>query len=245
MMARPTQKFDGKDLQDAILAVAYKQIAKNGAAALSLRAIARELGVTAPAIYNYYHRRDNLVTALILEAYSSLGKSQRSAVSQVDKNDLAAQLSALGLAYRDWAITYPQRYQLIFGTPIPHYEAPQDTTVPAAAWALQPLIKVLALLQEVRRLRMDYYPTLSAALEQMLSAWQSFIIDDVVEDDRVKRPGKEALYMALVIWSRVHGLVMLEIGGQLPSFISDPGEIFKRELTYLVNQLVIDDGKGR
>ena len=143
MSPRPKQTEQHPNLEAAIKETAWKQIAGFGAAALSLRAIARELGITAPAIYNYFQRRDDLVTALIVDAFTSLGKSQKNSIANLPEGDLGARLTTLGLAYRDWAVTYPQRYQLIFGTPIPGYEAPAEITVPAAAGSLVPLIETL------------------------------------------------------------------------------------------------------
>src|ERR1051326_3182084 len=139
-MVRPIKKKQIPNLQEAIKETAWKQIAEFGASALSLRAIARELKITAPAIYNYFPSRDDLVTALIVDAFTSLAESQKQAVASISGNKLEARLSALGIAYRDWAIAYPQRYQLIFGTPIPGYEAPEQITLPAAAPSLVPLM---------------------------------------------------------------------------------------------------------
>ena len=138
-MVRPTLKKQKPNLQESIKETAWKQIAETGAATLSLRSIARELGITAPAIYNYHPDRDALVTALIVDAYTSLGESQQAAIDALSVEDQAARLFALGLAYREWAITYPQRYLLIFGTPIPNYVAPENITMPAAACAIIPL----------------------------------------------------------------------------------------------------------
>src|SRR5512138_2271876 len=107
------------DLHAAIKDAAWSQIAQHGAAALSLRAIARDLGITAPAIYNYYRRRDDLVTALVIDAFTSFGDSQITARDAVAATDPVGRLSALGLAYRQWAMANRPRYQLIFGAPIP------------------------------------------------------------------------------------------------------------------------------
>ena len=116
----PRQKLDQQtDLSQRIIEIAWKQIAENGAAALSLRAIARQLHITAPAIYNYYPRRDDLVTALIIDAYTSLGDAQLLALQKISETNHHERLRAIGFAYRQWAISYPQRYQLIFSTPIP------------------------------------------------------------------------------------------------------------------------------
>src|SRR6266508_3788019 len=123
-MVRPVKRKQIPNLQEAIKETAWKQIAEFGAPALSLRAIARDLKITAPAIYNYFPDRDALVTALIIDAFSSFGDSQLEARDSVPAEDPDGQFQAIGIAYRDWAHTYPQRYQLIFGTPIPGYEAP-------------------------------------------------------------------------------------------------------------------------
>jgi len=228
-MVRPTLKKQIPNLQETIKETAWKQIAEFGAPALSLRAIARELKITAPAIYNYFPRRDDLVTALIVDAYTSLGDSQKSALETMSKKDSATRFSALGIAYRDWAVTYPQRYQLIFGTPIPNYDAPEDTTMPAAAWALLPLIETIQSLYNEGSLRVERLAKLSAKLKSMLETWNQFT-GNVAET--------EVLYIAYVVWSRVHGLVTLELGRQLPSFFTDPGEIFRREIATMVNQYI-------
>jgi AcrR family transcriptional regulator len=228
MSPRPKRSEQHPDLQAAIKETAWKQIAEKGAAALSLRAIARELGITAPAIYNYFPRRDDLVTALIVNAFISLGEAQTDSIQDLPEEDLAALLSTLGLAYRDWAITYPQRYQLIFGTPIPGYEAPADVTVPAAAGSLKPLIETLQAIFAAGRLRVERSAEMTSELKSMLEAWSEFTGEVDVE----------VLYSALVIWSRVHGLVSMEIGNQMPSFITDPGEIFRREIKTIENQLI-------
>jgi AcrR family transcriptional regulator len=226
-MVRPIKKKQIPNLQEAIKETAWKQIAEFGAPALSLRAIARELKITAPAIYNYFPNRDALVTALIVDAFTSLGDSQKSALENVKSKDSATRLSTLGLGYRDWAITYPQRYQLIFGTPIPTYAAPADITLPAAAWALVPLIETIQALFVEGKLKVERFEKPSVKLKKMLAAWQAFIAQDIEA---------EVLYLALVIWSRVHGLVTLELGHQIPSFITDPGEVFRREIKNILVQ---------
>ena len=228
MSPRPKSTEQHPNLEDAIKETAWRQIAETGASTMSLRAIARELDITAPAIYNYFPRRDELVTALIVDAFTSLGESQKDAIRDLPADDLPARLSALGLAYRDWAITYPQRYQLIFGTPIPGYKAPADITVPAAAWSLVPLIETLQAIFAAGRLRVNRFAEMTPELKSMLEAWSQF----------TGGTDLEVLYSALVIWSRVHGLVSMEIGNQLPSFFTDPGEIYRREVKIMASQFI-------
>jgi AcrR family transcriptional regulator len=225
-MARPKRSDQLIDLQNSIKETAWKQITEYGAASLSLRAIARELGITAPAIYNYFQRRDDLVTALIVDAYNSLADAQEASVRNLAVEELSGRLSALGLAYRQWAVTYPQRYQLIFGTPIPNYHAPEDVTIPAATRALAPLIKAIQDISSVGSLKTERLASMSPKLESMLRSWQEIECGSDLE----------VLYLALVIWSRVHGLVTLEISNQLPAFFDDPGELFLREINNLLLQ---------
>lgn len=231
-MVRPTRKKQIPNLQEAIKETAWKQIAELGASALSLRAIARDLKITAPAIYNYFPNRDAVVTALIVDAFTSLGDSQKAAIQSIPTNKLEARFTALGLAYREWATQYEQRYQLIFGTPIPGYEAPADVTLPAAASALVPLIEGIQALYEAKKLRVENLAKLTPALKSMLELWQKFVSDTGMQVHI------EVLYLAYVIWSRVHGLVTLELGHQNPSFITDPGEIFRREISNIVLQYI-------
>jgi AcrR family transcriptional regulator len=230
-MARPTKKEQIPRLAEAIKDSAWEQITKNGAAALSLRAIARDLGITAPAIYNHFHRRDDLVTALIVDAYTSLGKSQQAAIENLPGVDFGGRFSALGMAYREWAITYPQRYQLIFGTPIPNYEAPGNVTLPAAIKALVPLLETIQAFSDADRFRTDQLNPMNGELEAMLIAWQA----------AANGIDLEVLYAALVTWSRVHGLVSMEIGNHFPSYITDPGEVFKREIQNLSIQYLLEE----
>jgi len=201
-------------------------IAESGAASLSLRAIARELGITAPAIYNYYPSRDDLVTALIVDAFTSLAEAQEASLAGLAQNRRAVRLSALGLAYREWAVTYPQRYHLIFGTPIPNYTAPEEVTLPAAAKALVPLIQSIQDLASAGELRTERLAEMPPKLKSMLGAWSEF----------AGGFNHDVLYLALVIWSRVHGLVMLEITHQIPSFFDNPEEVYRQEIKNLLIQ---------
>jgi AcrR family transcriptional regulator len=227
-MARP-KRIHQTDLLNEIKDTAWQQIAENGAAALSLRAIARALHITAPAIYNYYPSRDDLVTALIVDAYTSMGDAQTAAFQAAPDGDHRTRLAALGLAYRQWAVTYPQRYQLIFGTPIPGYHALQEITVPAASRSLVPLITCLDAAYEDGRLRIPAEPALPERLCQHLDTW------------RHVQPVRHVyvLYAAMVVWSRVHGLVSLEIGGQIPPFLEDIPAVYQLQIDRLIDEHLV------
>ena len=120
------------ELTREIKDVARTQLAQRGAADLSLRAVARELGMVSSAVYRYFPSRDELLTALIVDAYDAVGAAVEQAEATVRRNDLSGRWLAACTAMRAWARTNPQEYALIFGTPIPGYRAPTATIDPAA-----------------------------------------------------------------------------------------------------------------
>lgn len=227
-MVRPSKKTQIPNLQEAIKETAWKQIAETGAAALSLRAIARELKITAPAIYNYFPDRDALVTALIIDAYTSFGDYQIAARDAQPIGDPVGRLRATGFAYREWALEYPQRYQLIFGTPIPGYQAPMMEVLPSAARSLSAAVSVVDGLRIVKKLNAEGFPAVQPGYEQMFDVWRSFAGNyDIF-----------SLSVAMIIWSRVHGLVSLEISGNLPPFGLDGSSLYAYELASIEKQFI-------
>ncbi|MGR7024105.1 TetR/AcrR family transcriptional regulator [Geodermatophilus sp. URMC 62] len=113
-----------------ITAAARHQLAEVGAAALSLRAVARELGMASSAVYRYFPSRDDLLTRLIIDGYDAIGAAAEAA------DDPAAppeqRWSAVCTAVRDWARAHPHEYALLYGSPVPGYTAPRDTVPPAS-----------------------------------------------------------------------------------------------------------------
>ena len=227
-MVRPTRKKQIPNLQDAIKEAAWSQIAREGAAALSLRAIARQLNITAPAIYNYFPDRDALVTALIIDAFTSFGDWQLKARDTVPQDDLAGRMSAIGLAYRDWAHTFPQRYQLIFGTPIPGYEGPLEKIFPSSARSLSALVSVVEGLRLAGKLNVDTFPKVKSDYKVSFEAWKTYGGNaDIL-----------SLSIAMIIWARVHGIVSLEIQGNLPPFGPKGDALYRYELQSIYQQFI-------
>ena len=219
-MVRPIKKKQIPNLQEALKETAWKQIAEYGAPALSLRAIARELKITAPAIYNYFPDRDALVTALIIDAFTSFGDSQLAARDSVRNNDPRKKLASIGLAYRKWAHTYPQRYQLIFGTPIPGYKAPVEKVFPASARSISALFSVVEELRLAGKLSTSSVPTVNDKYRAYYEQWRTYSGD----------VHPLSLFVAMNIWARVHGIVSLEIQGNLPPFGENGNALYLFEL---------------
>ena len=121
----------------AILRAAREEIAAHGGGGLSMRAVAREVGMVSSAVYRYFPTREALLTAMILESYEGLA----AALGEVRARRADLRWKALGSALRDWALARPHEFQLIYGTPVPGYVAPPET-IPAAAAVAAPFLDV-------------------------------------------------------------------------------------------------------
>ena len=117
----------------AIKSAAAEQLATSGAAALSLRAVARELGLASSALYRYFPSRDALLTALIVDAYDAVGEvAERAHDDALAAGDgPGARWLAVCRAVRAWAVAHPHDHALVYGSPVPGYAAPTDTVEPA------------------------------------------------------------------------------------------------------------------
>jgi AcrR family transcriptional regulator len=118
------------EMTDEIKTVARRHLATDGAN-LSLRAVARDMGMVSSALYRYFASRDDLLTALIIDAYNALGAAVEGAESIVTRMDLRGRWLAVCHAVREWALANPAEYALVYGSPVPGYVAPMDTVEPA------------------------------------------------------------------------------------------------------------------
>jgi AcrR family transcriptional regulator len=135
-------------VESRILSVAREHLATEGAAALSLRAIARDLGMVSSGIYRYVESRDELLTRLIVDSYTSLAQAVRAAHDAVPRADLDGRWDAVGHGLRSWAIENPHDFTLLYGSPVPDYEAPAERTGEAGTAVLAILVN---LLEDARR----------------------------------------------------------------------------------------------
>ena len=219
MSPRPRKNEQQANLQEAIKETAWKQIGEFGAQALSLRAIGRALRITAPAIYNYFPDREALVTALIIDAFTSFGQALEAARDALPKEDLAGRFTAVGLAYRGWAVTHPQHFLLIIGTPVPGYEFSEDKLGPAPINSFLVLVGVLDAAQRAGALHPpEGYLHWTPALQKQAQA----LCDMQIAYDPL------TIYLAVEAWAKVHGLTALELCGYLPSFLGQSVDDFWR-----------------
>src|SRR3954454_14822783 len=124
--------------------IARRLMAEHGTAGLSIREVAREMRMTAPALYHYFANRDALITALILDAFNALADALEQARADAATYTPVQQLKAVLIGYRAWALAHPIDFQLIYGNPIPGYEARREVTVPAVARGFQVIIELMA-----------------------------------------------------------------------------------------------------
>ncbi|NTU67306.1 MAG: TetR/AcrR family transcriptional regulator [Chlorobiaceae bacterium] len=228
-MARPSKKHQQPNLPETIKEAAWRQISDSGASSLSLRGIARDLGITAPAIYNYFPDRDALVTALVSDAYTSFGDRQIDAMNSIPgPGKEIARLVATGLAYRDWALDHPHRYMLIFGNPVPGYVPPMLELMPVMMRSISALSGTIGELYALGMIDPQGIPL------PRVDNSPGFCDTMVKGDDTMLT----VLALAMLIWSRVHGLVSLEITGKLPLFAHDGAALFEFELHAIARQFV-------
>lgn len=191
-----------------IKALALEQLGRAGAAELSLRAIAREIGIVSSAIYRYFASRDELLTALIIDAYDDLAD----ALERAGTTGRDGRTRWLGVCagFRAWALAEPHRFALIYGTTIPGYRAPQDTVAPAAR-------VVRAFLAPATDACPAETPRLGRRFRTQLAATgQALAVN--VEDP--------ALVVLLGAFARVIGLLTLELGGHLVGSFEPADDLF-------------------
>lgn len=197
------------EITAAIKDEARRQLAAEGAAKLSLRAVARELGMVSSALYRYFPSRDDLLTALIIDAYDSVGaavEQARAAAETAAPGDHLAHWTAVCRAVRAWAVAHPHEYALIYGSPVPGYSAPQDTIGPAARVGLT----LIDITRAAFRDRGVAPPPLPEALREEAERLAADIAPDL----------PPALAAALVAgWSQLFGLVSFEVFGQFNNVV--------------------------
>ncbi len=200
------------EITSEILEAGRRHLATDGAAALSLRAIARDLGMASSAVYRYVASRDDLLTRLIIDAYDSLGEAAESAGASVDQADLPDRWSAICLAVRSWALANPNEWALIYGSPVPGYAAPADTIGPASRVS-NLLVQILAEAAERGTglpdpARRELGPAARTALAPVMA----------VLPPAVTGP---AIQAGLMLWSALLGTISLELFGQFRNVVSD------------------------
>lgn len=212
--ARRSRAENRAEMEARILQLGREHLARHGAAALSLRAIARDLGVASSAVYRYVDSRDALLTLLLVDAYTSLADAVDHAVVQEDapsdETGLIedAPLARLALAMRDWAIAHPAQWGLVYGAPVPGYRAPAERTTGPGTRVMRRLLEVIVA-----------DPSAEAAASSAQNPdvrpaeYEAFLAASAEELGVEATPAQAA--EAVRAWSAIVGTISMELHGQL------------------------------
>ncbi|MDX1992147.1 MAG: TetR/AcrR family transcriptional regulator [bacterium] len=218
-----------EDTREEIKAFARQQMAAEGTAALSLRAIARDMEMTAPALYRYFPSRDELITALIVDAFNALADALEAADAAQPQQDYTGRLRAVLMAYRGWALEHPTDFQLIYGNPIPGYSAPRELTVPAVVRGFQAIIRPMGEADQAGLITIPPEAQhLPASLDQH---FHGLIVSG-------NYPISSALfYLGVTMWTRIHGIIMLELYHHLGPTVGSVDDLFAHEVQHILRRV--------
>lgn len=197
------------EITGEILSTARLHLARDGAAALSLRAIARDLGMVSSAVYRYVPNRDALLTMLIVDAYDTVGSHVEQAAAHWRRADYLGRFLACCTGVRDWALANPHEYALIYGSPVPGYAAPADTIAPAAR---VPIVMLSILVDQTTDGTAAATAPLDPAVERSIAPFREFAGGQVSDD---------LLLRGLASWASLLGTVSLELFGHLHNVVAE------------------------
>ncbi|MEV7617772.1 TetR/AcrR family transcriptional regulator [Streptomyces sp. NPDC089799] len=219
----PRERYRAQ-VRDEIKKHARDQIGTAGASALSLNAIAKQMGMSGPALYRYFANRDELITALVGDAYRSLADAFRDRARAG-----TADLTGLAETLRRWALADPQRYFLVYGTPVPGYRAPEGTVRIAS--------EIMAVLLDACAAANPGAGT-APGVEAASGAGAAEPLEAHLAEHRAwagEHPAPAAaLRRALAFWSRLHGVLSLELAGHFTGMGFDPALLYASEVEALL-----------
>jgi AcrR family transcriptional regulator len=209
-------------ISEDIKATARQLMAEHGTAGVSLRQIARAMEMSAPSLYHYYASYDALITALIVDAFNALADTLEQAANDTTTAAPAKRVLVIAHAYRTWALQHPIDFQLIYGNPIPGYHAPREATVPAVVRSFAVLTKSFEqAIAETAELPADNVSSIPHAIAAHL---------ETMREQYEHQVSRQALYYAVVTWSRMHGIIMLELFHHIQPAIGDVDTFFRSEM---------------
>jgi len=217
----PRDRFRAQVRQE-VKTAALRQLAEGGPEALSLNAIAKQVGMTGPALYRYFANRDSLLTELVIDAYGDLASALARAADEA-AGEAAVRLTAVIRAYRGWALTEPHRYRLLFRAPLSGYDAQSTSLVEAAQPAMNVVLNVVSALADPGA------PVPDGSASHQFQEWMT---NRGVEDV----PAAVASHTTM-LWAHVHGLVSLEIEGNFISMGIDPAPLYQAEVQDFIRSL--------
>lgn len=209
-----------------VVRIGRAHLATEGAAALSLRAVARDLGLVSSAVYRYVASRDELLTLLVVDGYDELGDAVDAALEGVDRSDHVGRMVAIARAVRAWALAEPATYALLFGSPVPGYEAPAERTTGPGTRVVLRLVETWEDAWRSGTVTADDEPLTPRRLARDLARIRREM--GLTAPDRLIARG-------LFAWAALFGCVSWEVFGQYgPGTFAEPGDLFEQHLRALV-----------
>lgn len=204
---------------EEVKTVARDLMAREGTSSLNLRAIARQMGMTASALYRYFPSRDAILTALIVDAYDDVGAAVERAVAGVPVEPTATAILTAVHTFRRWALDHPQEYGLTYGTPVPGYVAPEEETAEASMRTNFVLLSLLAraLGQGIVRLPPD---------DQIPEPLRTAVAALAAKDAGLPELPLAALIVAMQFWTVLYGAISAEVFNHLPAPLLPHGGAF-------------------
>ncbi len=210
------RKLARANVTTAIKAAARHRVAVEGASKLSVRAVARDVGMVSSAVYRYFPTRDDLLTALIVDAYNALGEAVEQADAAVPPDDIRERWRVMCFAVRGWANVHPHEYALIFGSPIPDYQAPEDTLGPGA--------RVPTALMGAIRHGWTIGAIDAATDEPMPDRLRDQV--GVVGDELAPDLPPAVVLWVAIAWTQLFGMITFELFGQFAGTLDPADEFF-------------------
>lgn len=228
----PRERARARTIED-IVRLGREHLALHGAAALSLRAVARDLGVVSSAVYRYVENREELLTLLLIDAYNELGDEVDAAVAALPEADFAGRFRALGGAVRRWALREPARYGLLFGSPVPGYRAPAERTTGPGTRVIRALMDILDGAYRAGRLAApDGRAAVAAPLAADLAAIRTGM--ELAVPDAVLARGA-------LVWTSLFGAISFEVFGQYGAdTFAAADDLFAHQLALLAGLAGLD-----
>lgn len=212
---------------------ALGRLASDGPEGLSLRSIARDMGLSVQSLYHYFAGRDQLIAELVEDGHNGLADALEAARDAHPVSARRDRLIATSWAYRDWSVHHRSEFQLIYGAPIAGYQAPppSDAPVPAAAriGAVFHSVVFAGWSEEQLRAMPDEHidPALHA---ELLAAQQKF-----APSGSGLPPA--ALHRFVRWWGQLHGLIILEVFGHLHWLAQDAERIYRATVLQLADEI--------
>ncbi len=221
------------ELTREIADTARRHLATEGAAGLSLRAVAREMGMVSSAVYRYFPSRDDLLTTLIIDGYNAVGAAVEDAAAGCRGGDYPGRWLAACRAVRTWALAHPHEYALVYGSPVPGYRAPAQTIGPASRVA----VVFGRIISDALAAGALDPPRLGTAPPGGFGPDADRLRESVLPaapDDVAAR--------ALAAWASVFGMVSFELFGQFENVVTDRDGYYDYVVTCWGRVIGLHDG---